>query len=153
MAALSAKPFCVHEAYIRIGWTTTWFSNSCTQIHRATTNPPKKWIQWIERGICWWLSISFSYWFRNIRPGEAPFSCKQPTSHHVHPVAITFLCPSPWLLMFLYFMANILQAKHFILDFFKMHNAHIMREVTNLRCALLRRNAKFLDWFVDNVGI
>jgi hypothetical protein len=45
------------------------------------------------------------------------------------------------------------QAKHYVLDFFKLHNAQMMRDVTDFRRSLMKRNAKFFDWFVENVGI
>lgn len=45
------------------------------------------------------------------------------------------------------------QAKHYVLDFFKLHNAQMIRDVTDFRRSLMKRNAKFFDWFVDNVGI
>ncbi|CAL5012898.1 unnamed protein product [Urochloa decumbens] len=43
--------------------------------------------------------------------------------------------------------------KHYVLDYFKQENARMMRDIAQLRQSVLRRNADFFDWFVQNVGL
>ncbi|CAL5047950.1 unnamed protein product [Urochloa decumbens] len=43
--------------------------------------------------------------------------------------------------------------KHYVFDYFKLQNACMIREIAKLRCAVIKRNAQFVDWFVQNVGM
>jgi len=44
------------------------------------------------------------------------------------------------------------QEKLYAVDFFKMQNALMMREIFQLRSALMKRNAALFDWFVQHIG-
>jgi len=40
----------------------------------------------------------------------------------------------------------------YFIDYIKNHNASMMRDISEMRSSIMRRNAHFVDWLVDNVG-
>ena len=44
------------------------------------------------------------------------------------------------------------QERTYFIDYIKNHNASMMRDISEMRSSIMRRNAHLVDWLVDNVG-
>jgi len=44
------------------------------------------------------------------------------------------------------------QERTYFVDYIKNHNACMMRDISEMRSSIMRRNAQLVDWLVANVG-
>ena len=44
------------------------------------------------------------------------------------------------------------QERTYFIDYIKNHNACMMRDISEMRSSIMRRNVQLVDWLVDNVG-